>query len=138
MECILSGPVQAEEILNKKSGWNAMTGTSDFSKIATGSAVGTHRLALDVFVDRIVGFIGSYYVKLEGQVDALVFAGGIGEKSAYLRAEVVQRCKCLGFSINKSENEADLKNGVVEIGKTSSSKVFVCHTDEEVSGFIAA
>merc|ERR1711939_661622 len=90
---------KAEEILNKQSGWKALTGTSDFAEIAKADAPDTHKLALDIFVDRIVGYVGNYYVKLGGEVDALVFAGGIGEKSAYLRELVTLKCHCVGFSI---------------------------------------
>jgi acetate kinase len=43
-------------------------------------------------------------VKLDGQVDALVFAGGIGEKSALLRSQVVEKCAYLGFIIGKTKN----------------------------------
>lgn len=67
---------KAEEILNKQSGWKALTGTSNFAEIAKPDAPESHKLAMDIFVDRIVGYVGSYYVKLGGEVDALVFAGG--------------------------------------------------------------
>jgi acetate kinase len=117
---------QAEEILNKKSGWKALTGTTDFGKIvarATSSSTSSSassssllhedsdsftekcRLAFDVFVDRVLGYVGAYFVALDGQVDALVFAGGIGEKSAMLRARVVDKARCLGFDIDAAKNE---------------------------------
>src|ERR1700737_645896 len=72
----------AEEILNKKAGWKALTGTTDFGSITKKAAEGDEicQLAVDIMVDRVVGFIGSYWVKMGGKVDALVFAGGIGEK----------------------------------------------------------
>src|SRR4051794_25655985 len=64
----------AEQILNKESGWKALTGTTDFGKISS-SDDEKCRLAFDIFVDRILGYVGSYYVTLGGNVDALVFAG---------------------------------------------------------------
>jgi acetate kinase len=122
----------AEEILNKKSGWKALTGSSDFAEIARPEAPDTHRLAMDIFVDRIVGYIGSYYVKLGGNVDAIVFAGGIGEKSAYLRRLVVQQCACLGFTIDDKANE-QYKGGekVTDIGTSQQIRTLVCETDED-------
>lgn len=42
-----------------------------------------------------------YYVKLLGNVDALVFAGGIGEKGGQLRQAVIDKVACLGFGIDK-------------------------------------
>ncbi|KAK0737670.1 acetate and butyrate kinase-like protein [Apiosordaria backusii] len=133
---------RAEEILNKESGWKALTGTTDFGKI-TSAAFSTDssdhavmKLAFDLFVDRICGFIGSYYVSLRGQVDALVFAGGIGEKSSQLRAAVVNQISCLGFEIDEEVNSNnEIKDVVQEVGKTTGERdkprVLVCQTDEQ-------
>lgn len=121
----------AEEILNKRSGWKALTGTSNFAEIAKEDVPATHQLALDIFVDRIVGYVGNYYVKLGGQIDALVFAGGIGEKSALLRKLVIEKIACLGFAIDDKRNE-QLGDGIVhEIGEYNERKTLVCETDED-------
>lgn len=71
---------EAEEILNKQSGWRALAGTPDFSKIADPNGPDSHKLAFNIFIDRIIGYVGAYFVKLEGKVDALVFAGGVGKR----------------------------------------------------------
>ncbi|KAI9815467.1 MAG: hypothetical protein M1827_002601 [Pycnora praestabilis] len=121
----------AEDILNKKSGWKSLTGTADFGKIAS-SDDSQCRLAFDIFVDRIVGYIGSYFVKLEGQVDALVFAGGIGEKSALLRTRVAGKCRSLGFAIDESKNFQPANEVVANIGKEESrARLLICRTDEQ-------
>lgn len=123
----------AEEILNKQCGWKALTGTSDFAEIARPDAPDTHRLALDIFVDRILGYVGSYFVKLGGKVDALVFAGGVGEKSDLLRRMVVQRCECLGFRIDEQKNREPGSGVVVDISADGGAehKVLICETDED-------
>ena len=123
---------EAEEILNKRSGWKALAGTTDFSKIADPNAPQSHKLALDIFVDRVVGYVGAYFVKLDGKVDALVFAGGIGEKSALLRKQVVQKCSCLGFALDEQHNNNHNEDRVVEIGRGEKSLTLICKTDEEV------
>ena len=124
--------VQAEEILNKKSGWKALTGTTDFGKISSSDAPEC-KLAFDIFVDRILGFVGSYYVKLEGHVDALVFAGGIGEKGQSLRTAIIERCKCLGFELDNEKNSKSIEAVVQDLGKQGSMhRVLVCQTDEQV------
>lgn len=121
----------AEEILNKKSGWKAMTGTTDFGTISSSSALEC-KLAFDVLVDRIVGYVGNYFVKLDGQVDALVFAGGIGERSSSLRHRVVEKCKCLGFEIDEHKNDAAIENVVEDIGQRGARHPsLVCQTDEQ-------
>ncbi|KAG9507047.1 hypothetical protein J7337_000595 [Fusarium musae] len=125
-------PPMAEEILNKESGWKSMTGTTNFGVVAE-SDEPTHRLAFEIFVDRIAGFIGSYFVTLEGRVDALVFAGGIGEHSAKLRSAVVERVACLGFALDDASNQEPIKDVIQELGKRDArQRVLVCQTDEQL------
>lgn len=122
---------RAEQILNKESGWKALAGTTDFGEIAKRDTK-EKELAFDIFVDRISQFIGSYYVSIGGKCDALVFAGGIGEKSAELRAAVTAKVACLGFSIDSSKNEGKVDGIVYDIGhENSRSRVLVCQTDEQ-------
>ncbi|KAK0754100.1 Acetokinase family-domain-containing protein [Schizothecium vesticola] len=126
---------RAEEILNKDAGWKALTGTTDFGDIiASSSSSPEKKLAFDLVVDRICGFVGSYYVSLHGQVDALVFAGGIGEKGAELRAAVVGHLACLGFKLDEGKNEAEGKEAVVRdiSGEEVRHRVLVCQTDEQM------
>ncbi|CAK7235947.1 hypothetical protein SBRCBS47491_009469 [Sporothrix bragantina] len=128
---------RAEEILNKEAGWKALTGTTNFGAIAAaGSDKPDHQLAFDLFVDRVCGFVGSYYVSLGGKVDALVFAGGIGERSDRLRQAVVEQCACLGFAIDGAANkEAGHAAGTVtDLTAKSGSRhqVLVCRTDEQL------
>lgn len=142
---------RAEEILNKEAGWKALAGTTDFAAIASASSYSSpsspspdsddaaRRLAFDLFVDRILSFVGAYYVSLRGSVDALVFAGGIGERSAALRAAVVDAASCLGFAAidpSKNEKEDDSSTVVRDIGVEGKGegklgRVLVCHTDEQ-------
>ncbi|KAI0484765.1 acetate kinase [Xylariaceae sp. FL0804] len=122
----------AEEILNKKSGWKALTGTTDFGAIAS-SDDDRCRLAFDLFVDRICGYVGAYYVALGGRVDALVFAGGIGEKSAKLRSRVVGQAACLGFELDESLNGREIVDVVQDVGKKGARHgTLVCLTDEQL------
>ena len=81
-----------------------MTGTTNFGTIASNPSNPAMKLAFDILIDRICAYVGSHYVSLHGNVDALVFAGGIGEKSAVLRQRVVEECACLGFGIDEGKN----------------------------------
>jgi acetate kinase len=123
----------AESFLNKKSGWKVLTGTTSFGDIVDFKDE-RKKLAFDIFVDRILDFVGAYYLKLGGQVDALVFAGGIGEKSAQLRQAVADKCSCLGFRLddakNKSESKAELSKTVRSIGHGEKG-ILVCETNEQ-------
>ncbi|KAF1729991.1 putative acetate kinase [Beauveria bassiana] len=133
---------RAEEILNSESGWQALARTKDFGVIAESSSNdGRCRLAFDLLVDRICAFVGSYYVSLRGGVDALVFAGGIGEGSARLRGAVVDGLESLGFLLDQDangrvggggEDEEEPLKIVVDIGKSNARhKVLVCRVDEQ-------
>lgn len=99
---------------------------------------GRYALAFDMFVDRVAGFVGAYFVQLGGAVDALVFSGGIGERSAELREAVIARAACLGFALDGPKNDrasGELKGaegGVVEITGSGGKRVLVCATDEQV------
>ncbi|TKA72095.1 hypothetical protein B0A49_04472 [Cryomyces minteri] len=124
----------AEDILNKQSGWAALTGTTDFGAIMASDAAEC-TLATDIFVDRIAGFVASYYVKLAGRLDALVFAGGIGEKGAELRRRVVEALECLGFELDAARNQGvrEVEGVVVDVGKSGARHgVLVCRTDEQL------
>jgi acetate kinase len=122
---------RAEEVLNKEAGWKSLTGTTNFGVIA-GSDEPKHKLAFDLFVDRICGFVGTYYVALEGKVDALVFAGGIGEKSDRLRRVVVDKVSCLGFDVDQGRNGRSIERVVQDVGKEGAKhRTLVCLTDEQ-------
>ena len=66
-------------------------------------------------------------------MDALVFAGGIGEKGASLRTAIVQKCRCLGFKLDESKNGMAIEDVVQDIGSQGSRhRTLVCQTDEQV------
>jgi acetate kinase len=123
---------QAEEILNKNSGWKSLTGTTDFGEISA-SERDEHRLAFNIFVDRIANYVAPYFTKLDGKVDALVFAGGIGEKGDKLRKAVVGGVKCLGFELDEDKNGMQMEDVVTDISKDGARyKTLVVQTDEQL------
>lgn len=72
-------------------------------------------------------------MKLDGQVDALVFAGGIGEKGTLLRTRIIGECSCLGFELDKESNEKKIEEVVQDVGKGDAPhRTLVCQTDEQV------
>jgi acetate kinase len=76
-------------ILNKKSGFKGLCGTSDLREVLELIEQGdTHaKLALDIFIYRIKKYIGSYLMILEN-VDAIVLTGGRGEHSQLVRKQI--------------------------------------------------
>lgn len=132
--------VQAENILNSKAGWKSLTGTTDFGLITRRAQEGSEvdKLAFNLFADRILNYIGSYHLKLDGQMDAIVFSGGIGERSKELRKAIGEKLQCLGFQgvSDEANQSVDSQEGVVfdiTARPTETKKILVCRTDEQVS-----
>jgi Acetokinase family len=75
-------------------------------------------------------------VKLNGKVDALVFAGGIGEKSALFRRTLSEKCRSLGVEINleANENGPEENETVKDVSKGGGKgpRVLICQTNEQV------
>jgi acetate kinase len=76
-------------------------------------------------------------VKLNGQVDAVVLAGGIGEKSALLRQTLADKLQCLGVAVDAAANDKGPGDGEtvkdISAGGGKGPRVLVCQTNEQVS-----
>jgi acetate kinase len=95
-----------ESLLNHKSGLLALGGTSDMRDLQTAAARGEHpaKLAIEIFCLSIARKVAAYAVSLQG-LDLLVFAGGIGEHSSQVRANVCAKLKILGVNLDEARNE---------------------------------
>jgi len=119
--------------LNKKSGYLGISGVSSDSRdIENGIASGDERciLAQNMFIRRVVEYVSKYYVILGG-VDAICFAGGIGENSPSTRKYIIDSLSILGI---KLDDELNNVRGEERIITTEDSKVpcYIVPTDEEV------
>ena len=83
------GRDKVDEVLNKKSGLLGLCGSSDIRNILEQDDEKS-KLAIDIMVRRVKKYIGAYMALL-GRVDAIVFSGGIGENSAYIRERVMDK-----------------------------------------------
>ncbi len=99
-------PGQVSDVLNKKSGLLGLCGKSDMRDIIAAAEQGDPRsqVALDVFVYRIQKYIGAYAAALNG-IDVVVFTGGIGENSPYIRERVAANLGYLGAQIDPEKND---------------------------------
>jgi acetate kinase len=85
------------------------------------------KLAIDLFIYRIVREIGSLAAAMEG-LDAIVFTGGIGERSEAVRAAIGKGCGWLGAAIDERDGGA----GERRIDAPGSKvDIWVLPTDEE-------
>lgn len=111
--------------LNHDSGFMAIASHSNLVEIIeeyhNGNAQA--KLAIDMFVDRVKKQIGAYK-EILGEIDALVFTGGIGENSPFMREQIAP-------NIDKVRNQGEF-NTILDISNVDSNyKILAVHTDEE-------
>ncbi len=124
---------ELDEVLHHRSGLLGLSGvSSDFRKVEDAAAVGSRRaqLALDVYSHRVREQIGALTVCLGG-LDALVFTGGIGENSTWLRREVCRGLECLEVHLDDHRNETCQPDCDVASGD-SRARILVIHTREDL------
>lgn len=125
---------EIDEILNKKSGVYGISGvSSDFRDIEKAAAQGNKRaqLALDMFEYGVRRYVGWYASEMEG-VDAIAFAGGVGENNAQLRENLLKNHEFMGIKLDPVKNAIRGKEAEVT-GEGSRVRVFVIPTDEELT-----
>jgi acetate kinase len=105
---------EVDKLLNKESGLLGICGENDVRSIVE-SENESAQLALQMMVRRIQKYIGSYLALL-GEVDALVFTGGIGEHSAFIRESVMNSklFKELKVMVVETDEELEIANEVVK------------------------
>ena len=116
----------------KKGGLLGISGVdSDLRFIEEAANNGNERakLAMNMLVESIVKYIGSFYVEMGG-LDYISFAGGIGENSKTIRRMVCEKLSVLGVKLDNEKNENLRGEGELSAAD-SKVKVFVTATDEE-------
>ncbi len=123
-----------DTLLNKRSGLLGLSGVNDFRELVRRMEAGDPdaRLAHEVYVHRLVRYVGGYHALLGG-ADLLVFTAGVGENNAALRAAVLERLRPLGFVLDQQANEADRRDARVVSAPDSPVTVAVVPTDEELA-----
>ncbi len=121
------------DMLNKKSGLLGISGLSnDVRDIEKAAKEGNKKaqLALDCFAYRIKKYIGAYSAVMV-KVDILVFTGGIGQNSIYMRELIANNLVNIGIHFDKEKNK--LIGNHIGIISTDYSPVtvIVIPTDEE-------
>jgi acetate kinase len=90
--------------LEHESGLLGLSGTSDMREVLARDDAEA-RLALGVYLHRLRAGIGAMAAALDG-LDALVFTGGVGERSARVRELACERLSHLGVGIDTARNDS--------------------------------
>ena len=126
-----------DTMLNKRSGLLGISGlTSDMRELLEEESEKQDRrarLAIEIFCRRIARYVGKYYVEMNGELDAIVFTGGIGENSATIRQRICEPLSCLGVVIDDQINASKVNDqkGIIS-GDSSKIHAFVIPTNEEL------
>ncbi|PHV54422.1 acetate kinase [Lactiplantibacillus plantarum] len=119
------------DILNHKSGLLGISGLSpdmrDLDK--TQDTRERSKLAIDIFVNRVVKYVGSYIAEMNG-IDALVFTAGVGENSWMIR-ERVTKVGYFGVTVDDEKNHMHGKEQIISKDDEPVT-VMVVPTNEEL------
>jgi acetate kinase len=127
---------QVEALLNKQSGILGISGlTNDMRDLLAEAHEHNDRrarLAIEIFCYRARKYIGAYLAAMGG-ADAVVFAGGVGENSAEIRARICEGLAWAGLDVDVGANAAlvDGREGRFSMDG-SKLEAWVVPTDEEL------
>jgi len=126
---------ELDAALNKRSGLLGVSGVSNDMRDVLAAAEGGNAdaaLAVELFVYRIVQYVGAYHAVLGG-CDALVLTGGIGENAVSVRARICEGLSGLGASCEASRNASTVGGAAGAITPDGAGlPVWVVPTDEEL------
>jgi len=125
---------QAREQLTKKGGLLGISGVSaDLRDIEEAAAKGNARaeLAVDVLAYGVKKYIGAYAAAMGG-LDAVAFAGGIGENSSLVRERACAGLDFLGIALDPEKNRERGSTDRFITGTGSETPVLVIYTNEEI------
>lgn len=126
--------VQANDLINKQSGLQGVSGvSSDCRDLQAAAREGNERarLALDMLAYDVKKFVGSYAAVLNG-IDLLVFTGGIGENDDEVREQVCSQMEYMGIHFNAAANKGTRGKDQVLSAPGSPVTVMCITTDEEL------
>jgi acetate kinase len=119
-----------EKTLDKQSGLLGISGTaSDMRKLHEAADKGNAdaKLAIEMFARTAAKAIGGFVATM-GDLDVLVFTGGIGEHDAAVRAKICSGMEIFGVRIDEGQNK---KSAQKISGSGSEISVEVIETDED-------
>jgi acetate kinase len=119
-----------EKTLDKESGLKGISGTaSDMRKLheAADSGDTQAQLAIEMFTRAAAKAIGGFIATI-GELDTIVFTGGIGEHDADVRAKICGGMEIFGLQLDEDANK---KHAAEIAAHDSTISVQVVETDED-------
>jgi acetate kinase len=125
---------EVRDVLTKKSGLLGLSGvSSDLRDIEEAADKGNARaaLAVDTLAYQVKKYIGAFAAAMGG-IDAVAFAGGIGENSSRVRAAVCAGLDFLGLELDATANAERIAQDRVISTARSRAPIGIIYTNEEI------
>ncbi|RMX03492.1 acetate/propionate family kinase [Corticibacter populi] len=119
---------EVREMFYNESGLKGLSGISNDMRILEKAGTPEANQAIDYFIFRIRRELAGLAAAMGG-LDALVFCGGIGENSRFIRYLICEDLDWIGIDIDRERNEA---NQMVISAHLSRTRVMVIPTNEEI------
>ncbi len=125
---------QLDTLFNKQSGMMGLTGHGDMRDVDALRAQGDKdaQLAFDIYIHRIVSYIGAYTAQMGG-VDVITFTAGVGENDSSVRQAVCDKLAPFGVKLDKEKNETRSSQPRIISTPDSSVIIAVVPTNEELA-----
>jgi acetate kinase len=144
-------PQEMSGALEHRSGLLGLAGSADMREIVARAAEGgksregeasdaarSARLALDVYIHRLRAGIAAMAASLGG-LDALVFTGGVGERSAAVRGRAAAGLAFLGIELDDARNDGAQGDAQISAdGSGVSTLVISAREDLEIASQVRA
>lgn len=106
------GVAEVMALLEKRSGLKGIAGESLDTRVLVKRQDAAARLALDMFSYRVRLAVGAYLAVLGDAAQAVIFGGGIGENSPWLRSAVAEGLRGFGLDFDGELNERSIEGQV--------------------------
>jgi acetate kinase len=134
---------QMAEALEQRSGLLGLAGSADMREVLERARAGDERsqLARNVYIHRLQAEIAAMAAAL-GQVDAVVFTGGVGESSPEVRARALTGLDFLRISLDLDRNEAPVADRLISSDRSRATALLVASREDlemaqQVRGLLA-
>ncbi|VFP81039.1 Acetate kinase [Buchnera aphidicola (Cinara kochiana kochiana)] len=123
--------IDVQKILTKESGVLGISSvTSDFRELEKRySTYKRAKLSINMFCRRVTKYISGYSSLMCGRLDAIVFTGGIGENSSFIRQKIIKKLSLLNFFVDVKKNIKNNKK-IFFINTSASSSILVIKANE--------
>jgi acetate kinase len=125
---------EIDDLMNKKSGMQALCGSSDMRDIQTKFDNKDPKaiLAINMYASRVAKYIIDYANQLNNQVDALVFTAGVGENSSFALKQIIDKIRLIKLKLDQQKLYDKYDTYKLISTSESAYPIYCVRTDEEL------